>query len=458
MLAERAITKKQINHDIFRIVMPLVAENLLQMSAGLVTTAMIGRLLANDISAQGISLRVFNTFWALFKGIGMGATVVIAMRLGQRLFEKCRRSAEQTYLTLIPLSVLCSLLIALFPGPVLRFFSDDAALVATATGYIRIVICALPFTALMIINTAAFNGHGNTKTPMMIAVLLNLINIALGYVMIYGIGSWDGFGLTGAAITTVIAQASGGLTGLFLLYRRGGYLSEEPKSARFWELDVPCVREIYRTGIPAACENVFWQLAAIVVSKIILLYGSQYFAAYQMGLQAEMMCDVPGMGFVTASNTLAARSIGERADDMYRMYFKQLRMFSFFTGLFSTIMLFGFPGLFMKMLTDKPEICAIGMVYVFMMGIPQIPQSMAKVYNGFLRAAGRPKSPMVISAIGIWGVRVPITFLCGWVLHLDIRFIWLAIALDQCTRFTLAAIQFKRHKVIDAVSNQPAAL
>lgn len=448
--------KKYVNREIFRIVLPLVTENLLQMSAGLVTTAMIGRLLANDISAQGISMRVFNTFWALFKGIGMGATVIIAMRLGQRLFEKCRRSAEQTYLTLIPISLLAALAIMLFPAPILRFFSNDEALIATAVGYIRVVILALPFSALMIVNTASYNGHGNTKTPMLIAIILNIVNIGLGYIMIYGIGGWNGLGLMGAAVTTVVAQASGALIGLFLLYRRGGYLSEEPKPARFWELDMPCIREIYRTGIPAAFENAFWQLAAIVVSKVILLYGSQYFAAYQMGLQAEMMCDVPGMGFVTAANALAARSIGERDDQMYRLYFKQLRLYSFFTGLFATVMLFGVPGLFMNLLTDKPEIRAIGMVYVFMMGIPQVPQSMVKVYNGFLRAAGRSKTPMVISAVGIWGVRVPMVLICGWLLHLDIRFLWIAIALDQCTRFALAAIQFRRHKVIDAVSNTAA--
>lgn len=78
--------------------------------------------------------------------------------------------------------------------------------------------------------------------------------------MIYGIGSRGDFGLTGAAITTVVAQASGGLTCLFLLYRRGGYLSEEPKPARFGELDVPYAREIYRTGISPRVKTFFGSL------------------------------------------------------------------------------------------------------------------------------------------------------------------------------------------------------
>ena len=89
--------KKQVNRDIFRMVLPIVIENVLQMLAGLVTTAMIGRLLADDIAAQGIGNRINNTFWALFKGVGIGATVIVAMRYGQQKFHMCRRTVEQVY-------------------------------------------------------------------------------------------------------------------------------------------------------------------------------------------------------------------------------------------------------------------------------------------------------------------------------------------------------------------------
>ena len=80
--------RKKVNSDIFRLVLPVITENILQMSAGLITSAMIGRLMADDISAQGISLRVYNTFWSLFKGIGIGATVVAALRYGQDVYKR----------------------------------------------------------------------------------------------------------------------------------------------------------------------------------------------------------------------------------------------------------------------------------------------------------------------------------------------------------------------------------
>ena len=447
--------RKQVNHDIFRMVLPVITENVLQMSAGLVTSAMIGRLMADDISAQGISLRVYNTFWSLFKGIGIGATVVVALRYGQRRLSECRRTIEQTYLTLVPFALLCMAIILIAPSPIVHFLSNDSNLTSTAIDYLRIAIWALPFAAVSVCNTAAFNGHGNTKTPMYIALILNAINIVLGYVLIFGLGSFQGFGLLGAAVTTVAAQAVGAVIGCVLLYHRGGYFADVPHGKPFFKPDAGCIREIYLTGVPAACENVFWQLSAILLSKIILLYGSVHFASYQLGLQAETICEMPGMGFTTAATTLSARAIGRRDDKLFRAYFSQMHRFAVYTGIFTSVMLFLFPSLFMQFLTDKPDIQQLGTVYVFIMGFTPIPQDLNKIYNGFMRSAGFRRTPMMVSFVGIWLVRVPLAFIFGWVLHLDIHFIWIAIALDQVSRLAISFFVFKHKKVIKTVESMP---
>ena len=448
--------KKQVNRDILRMILPIIIENVLQMSAGLITTAMIGRLLADDIAAQGIGNRIINTFWGLFKGVGIGATVIVALRYGQKRFGMCRRTVEQVYLTALPLAFFFVALIFIFPSPVLRLFTKDAALIESALHFARIAIFAVPFMALSSINAAAFNGHGNTKTPMYIAFFMNGVNVVVGYVLIFGIGPLPGLGLIGAAISTVVSWAVGGLAGLLLLYWRGGYFSQEDHGCKFFSLDKECLAEVYRTGVPAACENVFWQLSAIVLSNVILGYGSAYFAAYNMGLQAEMICEMPGIGFTTASTSLAAQAIGMGDDALYRLYFRQLRKFSVFTGIFATVALFTFAGGFMKLLTPHAEIQALGQVYIFIMGFAQIPQELAKVYNGTMRSAGLRNTPMIVSFIGIWCVRVPIALICGKWLGWDISFIWIAIALDQIVRISISLLIFRKKRVLHAISDKAA--
>ncbi len=444
--------KKKVNRDIFKMVLPIIIENVLQMSAGLVTTAMIGRLLADDISAQGIGNRITNTFWALFKGVGIGATVIVALRYGQQKFHLCRRTIEQVYITALPAAFGCVVLTLIFMDPILHLFTQDAALLQAAFRFARIAIFAVPFMALSSVNAAAFNGHGNTKTPMYLAFLMNGVNIVLGYLLIFGPGPLPALGLVGAAVSTVVSWMTGALTGLALLYARHGYFGHEHHNQPFFSLDKPILKEVYKTGVPAACENVFWQLSAIVLSNVILGYGSAAFAAYNLGLQAEMICEMPGIGFVTASTSLAARAIGMGDDQLYRAYFKQMRKFSFFTGLAASVALFTFAGGFMTLLTDKPEIQAIGRVYVFIMGFAQIPQDLAKVYNGTIRSAGYRNVPMIISFVGIWCVRVPISVVFGKLLGWDISVVWIAIALDQIVRILLSMGIFQKKRVIDRVT------
>lgn len=449
--------KKRVNQDIFRMVLPIIVENVLQMSAGLVTTAMIGRLLADDISAQGIGNRITNTFWALFKGVGIGTTVIVALRYGQQKFHLCRRTVEQVYITALPAAFGCVALTLLFMDPILHLFTQEEALLQAAFRFARIAIFAVPFMALSSVNAAAFNGHGNTKTPMYLAFLMNGVNIVLGYLLIFGPGPLPALGLVGAAVSTVVSWMTGSLTGLALLYARHGYFGHEHHGQSFFSLDKPILKEVYKTGVPAACENVFWQLSAIVLSNVILGYGSAAFAAYNLGLQAEMICEMPGIGFVTASTSLAARAIGMGDDQLYRTYFKQMRKFSFFTGLAASVALFTFAGGFMTLLTDKPEIQAIGRVYVFIMGFAQIPQDLAKVYNGTIRSAGYRNMPMMISFIGIWCVRVLISVVFGKLLGWDISFVWIAIALDQIVRILLSIGVFQKKRVIDRVLQGPPA-
>lgn len=95
----------------------------------------------------------------------------------------------------------------------------------------RIIVFGFPFVVIMSVVTATFQGHGNTRTPMYIAVAVNIINIIFGYLLIFGPGLLPEFGIRGAAMALVSSQAGGACIGLYLLYRKGGLLrnTEEQK-------------------------------------------------------------------------------------------------------------------------------------------------------------------------------------------------------------------------------------
>ncbi|MEG2350452.1 MAG: MATE family efflux transporter [Hungatella sp.] len=437
--------RREINQEIYHLLIPMIVENILQISAGLISTAMIGRLLPLDISAQGICIRVTDTLWCLYKGIAIGATIMVAHSYGAGRKDRARRVVEQTFLTEIPLAVVFQILLFFFGIQVLGFFTADAVVLNQAQQYMRIIVVGFPFLVIMSVVSAAFQGFGDTKTPMYIALVMNVMNIICGYILIFGVANLPGLGVRGAAMALVIAQISGALLGLTLLYRRGkGLFADTKREARFFSLDRHCVFEVYTMGIPAALESMFWQFSAIILSKVILTYGQSSFAAYQLGIQAETITEMPAIGFGTAATTLTARAIGKRDEELGDAYFKQLLRIALRISVITSMMLIFLPKLFMNLMTNNHELQMIGIVYVFVMGFIQIPQNLSRIYNGTLRANGYKNLPMYVAGFGIWIIRIPLCILIAYILKWDLVFIWLVIAMDQISRFFLSVFLYKK--------------
>lgn len=448
--------KKEVSRQIYRMLIPMILENVLTTSASLVTTAMVGRLSALEISAQGVGGRITNTYLSLFKGLAIGVTVVAALYFGEGRRDKCRRTVEQAFVTAVPLGLVITALVAIFPTWFIKLFTSDKDILSYAVGYLQILAVGLPFVAITCFVTAAFQSQGNTKTPMMIAGIVNIVNIALGWLLIFGNLGLPAMGLTGAGIALVSAQITGAAIGLALLYhKRIGLFHGAHHDQKFFSLEGGYLKDIYTTGLPASCENLLWQFATIIISRVILSYGTNSYAAYQLGLQAEGVCDMLSVGFITASTTLAARAIGQRDSGLYKIYFRQLIRISMTISVFTCAVLFFCPRLLMSLLTDKQELIEIGMKYVFIMGFAQIPQNLSKIFNGTIRSAGHKYTPMVISFTGIWLVRVALCCLSGWVFHWDITALWWAIALDQLVRVLFSIIFFWKKRVYHAVEALP---
>jgi putative MATE family efflux protein len=446
-MTEKVYDPKAIRKQIFLLIIPVMLENIFQVSAGLVSAAMIGRLSPMLISAQGICSRITGVLWCLFKGIGVGATVVIAKNRGESDMAKSKKTFEQTCLTGCLLSVLLIFVVLISSDSIISFFTSSSDTMHATGEYLKIVIMTSPFLMIMSAVTASFQACGNTRTPMYIAIVVNIINVVLGYLLIYGKFGFPNLSLIGAAISLLISQACGAMLGIYLLYnRRNGLFSTILSKDNFLRIDLDLVKQIYSVGVPAAFENVFWQLSAIIMSKIILSYGEVTFAAYQLGLQAELMSEMPAVGVGIAATSLTANAIGKKDSALLKIYSKQLITTSMAISMFSSLFIILFPGIFMDFFTNNPEIKAIGINYLIVMGFIQVPQNLSKVLNGTIRSAGYKNIPMIISFIGIWVVRVPLALLFTYVLKLDIIFIWLCMAIDQVFKCAISAVIFKVKK------------
>ncbi len=446
-MTEKIYDSKAIRKQIIFLIIPVMLENIFQMSAGLISSAMVGRLDPALISAQGVSSRITGILWALFKGIGVGATVVMARSKGEEDFAKCRRTFEQTVITGCLIAILFILIFLFFSSNILSFFTDNNEILTSAEKYLKIVIFTAPFLMIMAAVTGAFQADGNTKTPMNIAIIMNIINVVIGYALIYGKFGFPQLSLLGAAIALLISQACGALLGIYLLYNKKHGLFSTVITKGFLKVDSGTLKSVYSIGIPAAFEQMFWQLSAIITSKAILTYGEVTFAAYQLGLQAELMSEMPAVGVGIAATSMTANAIGKKDGALLKIYTKQLITTSTAISLFSSMLIIAFPGVFMSFFTNNPEIKEIGIYYLIVMGFIQTPQNLSKVLSGTIRSAGYKNIPMIIQFVGIWCVRIPIALVFTYVLKLDVIYIWLAMAADQIFKFIVSVIIYRVKRV-----------
>ena len=444
-----------IRRAILIVILPIILENVFQVSANIVSTAMVGRLSSIDISAQGICFSISGVILVLVKGISIGAALYISRAYGQNDYDKSRQLfvsglLATLLLMLVIIGVILSKSVYFF-----SFMTGNNSVIEIALKYIRILVIGMPFVAITSFVTAVHQGFGDTKTPMMVAVLMNIINIVLGYILIFGMGSFQGLGIYGAGIALILSQIVSGSVGVYLVFRpRGlfklcdketGLIQHKLKIFFSWDH----VKAIYLMGLPVSVESIFWQLSAIVMSKIIFSYGQAYFAAYQLGIQAETLTELPAIGFGVAAVTLTSQAIGQKNQYLFKMYIKHLVQLSFAISVVTSLLLIVFPRFFMMVFTDQVALQSIGVSYIFVMGFIQIPQNLSRIYNGVIRSCGYKNTPMFIAGTGIWLFRIPLALCIAYVLEWNIVFIWLCIAIDQVVRFILS-VTFYKAKGIDA--------
>lgn len=442
-----ALQKKEMNKKIFNMIVPITMENVLQMVVGLVTMALIGHISALSVSAVGVGSRIINLVWAFFKGIAVATTVFVAQYYGAGETEKLKKMIQQSILSVIIIMIVVVTLVLSFTEQMLSIFNPDPELMKMAVEFLRIAVIGLPFFMVLITMNASFQGTGNTKTPLMLSVIMNLVNISLGYTLIFGVIG-EPMGIKGAAIAMATAEIVACIVGLIIMFRDEKFLKNY-RNLSFFKLEIRKMLQLYKVGIPSAMETVFWQIATIILTRAILTFGATAYAAHQLGLQAESVSFMPAQGFGVAATALIGQCLGAGQKDLAKMYFKSIAKWGFIVATFGASLLLLIPTQLMTVLTNDPEIIKLGAVYLMLMGISQMPQNMEKIMTGAMRGAGYTKTPMYVAAFGLWGIRVPLSLISTYVLGFGIIPMWIIIDIDVLARFCISLYLYKKSNIYE---------
>lgn len=437
---------------ILHMALPIAIDNLLQMMGGIFIMGLLGRIDIFAVGAVGIAIRITSIVWSIFRGITTAATVFTAQAYGAGNKELMKNIAWQSIVSTMLITVVIEILVLIFAPELLMIFNPTPEIHLLAVKYLRIVALGLPFISVMQVCGGLMQGVGNAKTPMLITFLLNFLIIIISAITVFSGTASTTVGIVGTAVATVLAQIAAFVAALFMIFGGDGTLRGElRKNGRIVipRLDFKRIKQIYRVGLPASAESLLWQVAAIIITRVILSYGETAFAAHQLGLQAEAISYMPATGLGVAATSLIGQALGAGDKELAKIYFKKIMKLTLYITTIPVVMFLFIPQSLMGLLTNNQEVIKLGAIYLVLMGIAQLPQNAGMVMLGAMRGAGLTKQPMFIAMSGLWGVRVPLTLILSLFKGFSITVIWSVICIDLIFRFVVAVVYFRKRNVFE---------
>jgi MATE family multidrug resistance protein len=439
-LFQRRSAQAAIRQDVFRLALPAMGEQLLSMMVGIVDTYLVGHLGAAPLAAVGLANQWVFMATMLFGAIATGATALIARFIGAREKAQANEVLRQSMLLGVAIGIIATILGFTLAEPAVRLLGAEEEVVELGASYLRVVSSIFFFSTLMFIGNASLRGAGDTRTPLFVMLVVNVVNIAVAWTAINGPFGLPKMGVVGSAIGAATGRMIGGLLVIALLLKGRSGIRLELAGLR---PDPGLIRRILRVGLPSGMEQLLFRSGHMVFARILAELGTVSYAANQVAMNGWSLSFMPGFGFALAATTLVGQRLGAGdSEGAQQRGYTAYRLAAALMGSVGLLFLI-FPAQIVGFFTNDPEIIEIGTMPLRMVGLIQPVLAATMVFPGALRGAGDTRFPMIVTGGSIWLVRLPLAYLLAIVLDWGLTGAWAALALDLCMRGLINFLRFR---------------
>jgi putative MATE family efflux protein len=428
--------------------LPVLAEHLLHMLVGMSDTYLANHLPADqaDAAAAVGTVSSFTWFLGLLVGaIGTGSTAIIARATGARHRRLANSVTGQSVSTAVAVGVALALLLFFFAYPATLMTGLSAPARVFAYDFLRTLSWSVPFMMLMLVANACLRGAGDTLTPALVMIAVDVLNVFFSFGLTYGKWGLPNWGFDGIAAGTAIAYVCGGLIQLTVLLTGVGRVRlYRHRLAPHWTT----LKRLLRIGLPSGLENLIGWSAQFGVLIVIntLDPTSRMPAAHRNAVVIESASYLVGFAFATAAATMVGQSLGMK--DPRRATRSAYAAYAF-GGSFMTLMgvvfiLFGsYPA---RWMSPDPEVQRLTTDCLFITGFCQAGFAASLVFSGSLRGAGDTLAAMLLNLSSILLIRLCGGLIVGKYLGLGLSAIWVVLSAELFTRGVLVYARFLQGK------------
>lgn len=392
--------ESSIERRVLGLAWPVIGENFLETLLGIVDTWLVSSLGAVALAGVGAAIQFMFFIISAMSAISVGSSVLVAQAVGARNTTRAGNLAKQSLIWSLILSIPLSLVGLFNAHSLVAIFGMEPAVTVIGADYLRVTMGTVVVLVMLIIGGGVLRGAGDSRTPMLVTALANVVNIVLAYCLIFGKFGFPAMGAVGSAWATFISRALALALLLYALWR--GRRGVTIRGGQSWWPNWHVARQVLAIGVPAAVEQVLMSSAFLAMTTVISHLGTLAMAAQRVAINAMSLSFLPGFGFSIAATALVGQSVGaHRPEDGRAAAAIATRWAMIWMGCLGLIFLF-FATPIMHFFSSDPEVIAIGAAGLRVVAFTQPFWALGFVNAGALRGTGNTQFPLRVNAVGIW--------------------------------------------------------
>lgn len=413
---------------------PIFIELLGVVLMGIVSTILVSRLGQSQTAAIGVSDSMTYIIYSVLAAIELGGAVLVAQSYGRRNKPQAIEQARQTLSLNMLISTLFLVAILLFGQSILGMIAvgADQDVIQLAEIYLTSIALSYPALAIMLAGSGVLRAVGNSRLPMRVNILINILNIVFSYPLIYGFAGWNGLGLLGAGLGVSCARWVGAI--IILVYLAKNDRLPIPFKSYFSPFSRAILKDILGIGIPSSIESLMFNIGKLITMLMVAGMGTVAMAGNVIAFSIILLINIPGNTLGMAGTVLVAKRLGQNKPKMAYQELKLIFWAATILLIISTLLLLPFIHPVIEFYTTDPEVSSV-VVKLFYLNAIMMPFWAASfVLPAAFKGAKDVKSTMWTAIFSMWGCRICCGYVLGIILEFGVYGVWIGMYVDWFVR------------------------
>ncbi len=426
---------------------PIMFQNMFSVLGNSVTTFMTGLLGDLPIAAAGLNSQLYFILMLVQFGVSSGCSLFTAQFWGKKDRESILKTLGVSLILGLGVGIVFMLIALFLPRLFLSIFTQNAEVIAIATGLLRITGFSFLFTPVIFTYAFILRSTDQARLPLTASIVGVTLNILLGYALVFGKFGLPLMGVNGAAVSLLAARVAETLVLVWLVYRKKTPLAAPLK--QIFSFDRPFVKRVLNRALPVITNELIWGLGITAYNAIFARLGVESYAAVAIRITVEDIVFVPFTGVTNACAIIVGNAIGSGGKDKAKGYVNQAIRITVMLGFIVGGLLFFSRGLILSYfnITETTRGLAMNILAV-LAAVMWLRASNFVLFIGMMRAGGDTRFAWLMDVVALWGVGVPLALLGVFVLHLPVYYVYLLVMTEEALKFGISIWRYRSKRWI----------